>query len=216
MHNADPATGRPAWLADRAVRVDRRRRPASVKPVLHSSARSSRRAAAGGCGGDARTGRTRAAAAMGLPSARRPGDAAPSHGRRRPCRARSAAAATGTSPKVIYLRYADGTETPHQPTTTPARGKVPQVRVHASRRHWSSASGRSRPTSTVVRRLQRHLHADAADERQVLHRGGLVGRRRLVQGRRQGRGRRAVPVQGPAAAASPTRSRAAAARTRRR
>ena len=49
----------------------------------------------------------------------------------------------------------------------------------------------------VVRRLQHHLHADAADERQVLHRGGLVGRRRLVQGRRQGRRRGAVPVQGP-------------------
>ena len=49
----------------------------------------------------------------------------------------------------------------------------------------------------LVRRLQRHLHADASDERQVLHRGGLLGWRRVVQGRRQGRGRRAVPVQRP-------------------
>ena len=49
----------------------------------------------------------------------------------------------------------------------------------------------------VVRRLQHHLHAHPADQRQVLHRGGLVGRRRLVQGRRQGRRRGAVPVQGP-------------------
>ena len=109
-------------------------------------------------------------------------------------RARRAAAATS--------RRCSTCATPTAPrrtraTTTPARASVAQVRMQLRADAGRVPAPDPGVPRRVVRRLQHRLHADAADERQVLHRGDLLGRRRLVQGRRQGRGRRAVPVQGP-------------------
>ena len=96
-----------------------------------------------------------------------------------------------------------------RPTTTPAAGTPPKFECTFGTtlaRLPAAGPGLPRP---VVRRLQRHLHADPADERQLLHRGRHLGRRRLVQ-RRQPRSpasRRSSAR--TCTAASPTRSSAA-------
>ena len=215
MHNADPATGRPAWLADPAVRVtqtDPDVKPLSsalfasaVRVARHAAARPVPGAGPGrGCGGRVRH----------VPS-RRPDDARRA---RRPTTVQGAlgserqrARAEGLLP-ALRGRQRDA----HEQLRRVQRRQGAEVRVHLRADAGRVPAPDPGLPRSLVRRLQRHLHADAADERQVLHGGRLLGRRRLVQGRRQGRGRRAVPVQRPRRAASRTRSRAAATRARRR
>ena len=68
----------------------------------------------------------------------------------------------------------------------------------------------------VVRRLQRGLHADAPDQRQVLHRGRELGRRRVVRRRRPRSRASRRSCATISTAASPTRSSAARTRSRPR
>ena len=88
----------------------------------------------------------------------------------------------GDEPKVFYLRYADGTEQ-HTANYDACTGKVPKFECTFAPTLLECQRQIQAYLDEVVRRLQHHLHADAADERQVLHRGRVIGRRRLVQGR---------------------------------
>ncbi len=105
-----------------------------------------------------------------------------------------------TGGRLRRLRWQGGTQVRVQ--LRPLAGRVP-----------TPDSGLPRQ---VVRRLQHRLHADPAEERQVLHRGDLFGRRSLVQRRFQSGGGGPVPLQGPAGRASPTPFPAGAPRTKRR
>src|SRR6476469_3922944 len=114
MHNADPATGRPAWLADRAVRVSTR--TGSLKLVstallacLAAGASASARAADAG-----------EAASSLHDDLMTPANADTTtvHG--------ALGSGDGHEPKVIYLRYADGTETHTSNYDACNTGKVPK------------------------------------------------------------------------------------------
>ncbi len=189
--DADPATGRPAWLADPAVRVIETD-PDVEATFLSAGFASSvalrdRRACP-------RWRRAPDAGAASIVPSRRPDDArrARDHDGAGRARKRKRPRAEGDLPS-LRGRERDA----HEQLRRVQHRQGAEVRVHLRADAGRVPAPDPGLPRCLVRRLQRHLHADASDERQVLHRGRLLGWRRLVQGRRQGRGRRAVPVQRP-------------------